>query len=1151
MAGIKITEINKQFNIFALYRPPDKSLSQTEWNVLFGNKFLNEGRTLFLGDFNAHHCAWNCEITNSNGSDMFNSLEKYQLLVLNFNTTTHIDVSRNKKSNLDLVITDNQMAGLVNLSVNDEPYGSDHFPINLEISTTRYIYHKKSFRIRSTRTEWLTVKQQLENKYSRFFDNEFVVASASDKYNLFMKIFSETIKQNTPIKRYLPNNRHDNPVFWWNEESYKFKRLRRAAYKRYEFTHSANDYELYKKADANFKRLIRKKKRAGWRKFAETVDFKSDFGYVWKKMSIFKNKWCKNTNGSTTNNSSRTDWAHTAIDKISPPFVTKEPISFGDTSNDNQFSDKAFQFAEFNAALESRSTNSSSGPDGIDYYSLLQLPVKYKLILLDIYNEMYGTGDFPDSWKEAYVHLIDKPDGSCLRPIAMSNCACKIFELLVKNRLQWWCEVNDILPREQSGFRKGRSCIDNLANFTLFIEDGFLDGTDTLAAFLDIQGAYDNVVIDILLKKLSKIGCSTKLLRFVNHVCVEKHILSKINTDSPRSIFKGVPQSGVLSPILFNIYIAELTHGINKAVRVFQFADDIVLYCRISEMNRSSKLLGKTVSFINNKLLDIGLDLNVKKTKLMHFNKFNLNPSTASIVVDSVVINAADQARFLGIQLDQQLSFNHHVKKVQLRGQKILNITRFLCGTWWGAQPETLLIIYKSFLRSVIDYGCFVYAPKKKKIMETLEKIQFSAIRTALGFRRSTPKNIILEEAKVMSIKDRSMYLDCNFVTKALANKSHLCHKTLNKYFSKHRKSKRKRILERCIEKVQEIARNELKITEKDPLYYMELDDFFELPPVNLEIGFTLKQSAVPGQLLQKHIEQNKALPIYTDGSLIQGAHADGYAVWIPHENHKIRGSLSTFASIFSAEAKAIISALDWIICNPEFTYHILTDSRSVLQAMVNFRTNEIINPYIFEIKKKVAFILKRSTHMRPLIFTWIPAHVGIDGNEAVDGLAKEATALSYENKSTPFSDFKRRWKELSTKDTRNLNAAEGQVKGIIYFQRLVTDSSKAWFSKVRMSMRQIVTLNRLRANHYSSAASLARKNILESSVCECGNPVQNADQLLWECPLHEENRSELNEKLLVLGHSPPYNIVSFLSDMDFKVLRPILKFLDTSGLYL
>ena len=93
------------------------------------------------------------------------------------------------------------------------------------------------------------------------------------------------------------------------------------------------------------------------------------------------------------------------------------------------------------------------------------------------------------------------------------------------------------------------------------------------------------------------------------------------------------------------------------------------------------------------------------------------------------------------------------------------NIIKFLRGTWWGSDPSTLITLYKSFVRSLIDYGCYIYFPSSVNLINKLERIQYIAIRSALGLRISTPTNILLAEAKLLFIKDRTELLCYSHVT--------------------------------------------------------------------------------------------------------------------------------------------------------------------------------------------------------------------------------------------------------------------------------------------------------------------------------------------------------------------------------------------------
>lgn len=77
---------------------------------------------------------------------------------------------------------------------------------------------------------------------------------------------------------------------------------------------------------------------------------------------------------------------------------------------------------------------------------------------------------------------------------------------MVNERLVWWTEKNNKLANDQNSFRKDRSCAENLTKITSDIKTGMYRNKYTLAGFLDVTSAYDNVIYDILMEKLKKIG---------------------------------------------------------------------------------------------------------------------------------------------------------------------------------------------------------------------------------------------------------------------------------------------------------------------------------------------------------------------------------------------------------------------------------------------------------------------------------------------------------------------------------------------------------------------------------------------------------------------------------------------------------------------
>lgn len=185
---------------------------------------------------------------------------------------------------------------------------------------------------------------------------------------------------------------------------------------------------------------------------------------------------------------------------------------------------KPFSLVELQSALKASKDRSAPGEDGVDYCILRALPKEFKECLLHIYNEILETGSFPAEWKRFGVFFIPKKDSNKFRPISLAQCTLKTMERMVKNRLYRWLEKEHILPNSQHGFRNDRSCIDNLAILISDINLEWYERRDTCAVFLDIKGAFDNVLGDILIEKLIKIKVPIPMVKFIANLISEREV---------------------------------------------------------------------------------------------------------------------------------------------------------------------------------------------------------------------------------------------------------------------------------------------------------------------------------------------------------------------------------------------------------------------------------------------------------------------------------------------------------------------------------------------------------------------------------------------------------------------------------------------------
>ena len=142
MAGITITNVKPVLDLIVCYRARGDTLSETEFDQVLSN--INKAsQIIFMGDFNAHHMYWNSKKTDTNGDNFHNSLLKTNLILHNEKSQTYIQPHTNYTSNINLIFSSNNLTQKINVNVLSDSWGSDHFPINIEVDVEKYVYRKK------------------------------------------------------------------------------------------------------------------------------------------------------------------------------------------------------------------------------------------------------------------------------------------------------------------------------------------------------------------------------------------------------------------------------------------------------------------------------------------------------------------------------------------------------------------------------------------------------------------------------------------------------------------------------------------------------------------------------------------------------------------------------------------------------------------------------------------------------------------------------------------------------------------------------------------------------------------------------------------------------------------------------------------------
>ena len=244
--------------------------------------------------------------------------------------------------------------------------------------------------------------------------------------------------------------------------------------------------------------------------------------------------------------------------------------------------------------------------------------------LTHIFNASFEQGIFPKDFKLAKVIPVYKKGDNTLcsnyRPISILSVFSKIFEKLVYNRLMAFLDKNKILYNKQFGFRQGYGTDMALLEFVNNISLAFEDKKIVLGLFLDLSKAFDSIDHDILTNKMYHHGIRGNVLNwFKSYLSDRQQYVTVDNYNSQyKSINVGVPQGSVLGPLLFLIYVNDLS-SVSEILNPITFADDTNLFLTGSNIYEMSEIFNCELQKVYEWFLLNKLTINLEKNKLYGF----------------------------------------------------------------------------------------------------------------------------------------------------------------------------------------------------------------------------------------------------------------------------------------------------------------------------------------------------------------------------------------------------------------------------------------------------------------------------------------------------------------------------------------------------
>jgi len=342
-------------------------------------------------------------------------------------------------------------------------------------------------------------------------------------------------------------------------------------------------------------------------------------------------------------------------------------------------------------------------------------------------------GVFPQSLKIAKVIPIhkggSKTDVSNYRPISLLGALSKVYEKIMHSRIVEFLEKNDSFYDQQYGFRAGRSCEHALLDAQNTLLDSLNRNCISLLLLIDFSKAFDMVDHSILLHKLNHYGIRGVASNWIkSYLSNRKQFVHVNGSDSThRDMSYGVPQGSILGPLLFVIYINDLP-GINQLAKFILYADDaniIITGATTYEIEEQlEKLTGLLINWVNAN----GLLLNLKKTNFMLFSRRNLqhNPS---VTINNVKIDRVKEAKFLGVILNEKLSWLTHINALKSKMSRYIGIM-YKIKAFIPLQAR--LQIYHSFIQSHLNYCSLVWGFSNKSHIHSLFVQQKKGMRAIM-----------------------------------------------------------------------------------------------------------------------------------------------------------------------------------------------------------------------------------------------------------------------------------------------------------------------------------------------------------------------------------------------------------------------------------
>ena len=314
----------------------------------------------------------------------------------------------------------------------------------------------------------------------------------------------------------------------------------------------------------------------------------------------------------------------------------------------------------------------------------------------------------------------------------MTSICCKINEHIIVSQTLKHLEKHKILVDHQHGFRRGRSCETQLLITAHDLASTLNNRSQADVAVLDFAKAFDKVPHQRLIKKLEFYNLDKHAIGWIvsflsgrsQSVVVDGH------SSDESQVLSGVPQGTVMGPLLFLLFINDISADVSSSIRLF--ADDCLIY-RDIRSSHDAELLQQDLDKVVDWSKKWGMEFNVSKCNILTVTqKMTKNQVEFKYHMDGQPLLNTNSTPYLGVTLNEKLNWDEHINKTTAAANRMLG---FLRRTMYKCPQDLKATAYKTIVRPKLEYSASIWDPHQQKHMNKIDMVQ----RRAARFVTNTP----------------------------------------------------------------------------------------------------------------------------------------------------------------------------------------------------------------------------------------------------------------------------------------------------------------------------------------------------------------------------------------------------------------------------